>query len=74
MCAASRRQLVTLLRLADPRMAERLTEEIVTALDEQAIIPVRGPGFIDGTRHHLSLSGENASFRRQAMSVSSGNA
>ncbi|SPF07356.1 Tn3 family transposase [Streptomyces sp. MA5143a] len=31
-------------------------------------------GFVDRIRHHLSLKAENASFRRRAMSVSSGNA
>jgi transposase len=35
---AGRRRLVTLLRPKAPRMAERLVEEIFTALDEQTVI------------------------------------
>lgn len=36
---AGRRRLVTLLRPKAPRMAERLVEDIFTALDEQTVVP-----------------------------------
>ncbi len=40
---AGRRRLVTLLRPKAPRMAERLVEDIFTALDEQTVDRSRAP-------------------------------
>lgn len=43
---AGRRQLTALLKIRAPRMAERLTEEIFTALDEQTVV-VPGTATLD---------------------------
>ncbi|MEU0358092.1 IS110 family transposase [Streptomyces cyaneofuscatus] len=37
-CKAGRRRLITLIRPKAPRMAERLVEDIFTALDEQTVV------------------------------------
>jgi transposase len=66
---AGRRRLITLIRPEAPRMAERLVEDIFTALDEQTVV-VAGtgaattivPGLAGQLRAHLS---QRATLERQ---------
>jgi transposase len=66
---AGRRRLITLIRPEAPRMAERLVEDIFTALDEQTVV-VAGtgaattivPGLAGQLRAHLS---QRAALERQ---------
>lgn len=68
---AGRRRLVTLIRPKAPRMAERLTEDIFTALDEQTVVastPSIGrqsaQGRLAGTRQHVMARPETPTVLR----------
>jgi transposase len=70
---AGRRRLITLIRPEAPRMAERLVEDIFTALDEQTVV-VAGtgaattivPGLASQLRAHLS---QRATLERQIAAL-----
>ncbi|WP_328222248.1 response regulator transcription factor [Streptomyces sp. NBC_00104] len=49
-------------------------QAVIFAYDIGLVRPARPAGFVEGTRHHLSLRAENAASGRRAMSVSFGNA